>query len=151
MQIDVKFKRIDQSLPVPTYQTEGSVAFDLYSREDLEIPAGQIKLIPSNVCMQIPAGFALLVCARSSAPRKKGLSKPHGIGVIDQDYCGDQDEIMIQMYNFTSQVVQITKGERIAQGLIVPVVKAVLHEVSEMSNPDRGGFGSTDENIELTI
>lgn len=151
MQVDIQIKRIDKTLPLPTYQTPGSVAFDIYARENCKIPKGELLLIPSNICVNIPEGFALLVFSRSSMPKKKGLLKPHGVGVIDQDYCGDQDEIKIQMYNFTDNDVEIKKGERVAQAMIVPIFKAVMHEVEKMNEPSRGGFGSTDENIELTF
>lgn len=151
MQVDIQIKRIDKSLPIPTYQTPGSVAFDLYARQDCVIKAGELILIPSNICVSVPEGFALLVFSRSSMPKKKGLLKPHGVGVIDQDYCGDQDEIKIQMYNFTQDEVLVKKGDRVAQAMIVPIFKAVMHEVESMQEPSRGGFGSTDENIELTF
>ncbi len=145
MQLDISFKRIDPSLPVPSYQTPGSVAFDLYARTDTKIASQSLGLIPANICVQIPAGFTLLVCSRSSTPKKKGLLKPHGLGIIDQDYCGNNDEIQIQMYNFTEQSVLIKKGERIAQALIVPILRGELCEVQDMPSADRGGFGSTDQ------
>lgn len=85
----------------------------------------------------------LVVASRSSTPRKKGLTPPHGFGVIDQDYCGPEDEIKIQVYNFSGDAVTIKKGEKIAQGVFVRVDKFEWEEVDNMDNDTRGGFGST--------
>jgi len=139
----VKIKRIDTALPLPRYETDGSVAIDLYSRIDMEIPAKQVSLIPSNVIIQTPPGYMFLVVTRSSTPKKLGLSVPHGIGIIDQDYCGPDDEIHLQVYNFTDHTVKIEKGMRICQGAFVRVDKAQFEEVEQMENKTRGGFGST--------
>ena len=138
----VKIKRIDTSLPLPTYQTAGSVGFDIYSREDMEIQPHEIALIPGNIIVETPQGYMLLVALRSSTPRKKGLIKPHGIGVIDNDYCGEGDEIKVQVYNNTDNVVKIDKGERVAQGIFVKVDKFEWAETDQMGKT-RGGFGST--------
>lgn len=141
----VKIKRIDKALPLPVYETNGSVGFDLLSREDLTIDPGEIKLVPANVVVEIPKGYMLMLASRSSTPRKKGLTKPHGIGVIDQDYCGEQDELKIQVYNFTQEPTQVNKGDKIAQGVFVRVDQLQFQEVDSMNhNQDRGGFGSTD-------
>lgn len=141
----VKIKRIDKSLPLPTYQTSGSVGFDIYSREDMEIPPRQIALIPGNIIVETPQGYMLLVALRSSTPRKKGLIKPHGIGVIDNDYCGEGDEIKVQVYNNTDNIVKVEKGERVAQGIFVKVDKFEWAETDTMGKT-RGGFGSTGSN-----
>ena len=84
-----------------------------------------------------------MVTARSSTPRRKGLSVPHGVGVIDQDYRGDDDEVRCQVYNFTDQPVTVRRGERLAQGIFVRVDRAEWEEVALMDAPARGGFGST--------
>ena len=138
----VKIKRIDKSLPLPTYQTAGSVGFDIYAREAMEIKPHEIALIPGNIIVETPPGCMLLVALRSSTPRKKGLIKPHGIGVIDNDYCGEGDEIKVQVYNNTSNVAKVEKGERIAQGIFVKIDKFDWEEV-DMMGKTRGGFGST--------
>ena len=137
-----KIKRIDKSLPLPTYQTSGSVGFDIYSREDMEIKPREIALIPGNIIVETPPGYMLLVALRSSTPRKKGLTKPHGIGVIDNDYCGEGDEIKVQVYNNTDNNVKVEKGERVAQGIFVKVDKFDWEEMETMGKT-RGGFGST--------
>jgi len=84
----------------------------------------------------------LLVTLRSSTPRRKGLLVPHGVGIIDQDYCGEGDEIMLQVYNFLDEAVTVQRGERIAQGIFVPIMQVNWNEVDEVGK-GRGGFGST--------
>ena len=141
-QLHVTIKRIDTSLPLPTYATAGSVAFDLVCREETEIAPRKLGYIPGNVIVQTPPGYMLLLTMRSSTPRRKGLLVPHGVGVIDQDYCGEGDELMIQVYNFRDEAVMIQRGERIAQGMFVPVMHVVWDEVDAVGK-GRGGFGST--------
>lgn len=139
----VKITRIDKSLPLPAYQTKGSVAFDLYSRIDLEIKPQEIAMIPTNLIIQTPKNYMLLIASRSSNPQKLGLLKPHGIGIIDQDYCGPDDEIKVQLYNFTDKTTKISKGQRIGQATFIPIKKAVWQETNEIKTKSRGGFGST--------
>jgi dUTP pyrophosphatase len=139
----VKITRIDKSLPLPEYQTKGSVAFDLYSRIDLEIKPQEIAIIPTNLIIQTPKNYMLLIASRSSNPRKLGLLKPHGIGIIDQDYCGSGDEIKVQVMNFTDKIVNLKKGQRIGQATFVKINKANWQEISKIEKKSRGGFGST--------
>jgi dUTP pyrophosphatase len=141
----VRIKRIDQSLPLTVYETKGSVGFDLIVREDAKIESKAIALIPANAIIEVPEGYMLVVCSRSSTPRKKSLSLPHGIGIIDKDYCGDTDEIMIQVFNFTDTDVEIKRGDKIAQGIFVRVDIGEWDEVNQTMSEDRGGFGSTGE------
>ena len=140
----VRIKRLDKDLPLPRYETDGSVGFDLLCRESVTIAPQTVALIPANVIVETPPGYMLMVTLRSSTPRKQGLLIPHGVGIIDQDYCGEGDEIQIQIYNFTGQAVTVERGDRIAQGIFVRVDTAEWSEVSEMSSETRGGFGSTD-------
>lgn len=140
----VKIKRVDFSLPLPVYETDGSVGFDLIARESTTVAAGTIELIPANIIVEVPAGYMLVVASRSSTPRKKGLTQPHGFGIIDHDYCGPNDEVKIQVYNFTGSAVEIARGEKIAQGVFVRIDKFEWEEVNEIREESRGGFGSTD-------
>jgi len=142
--MEVRIKRIDKNLPLPVYETAGAIGFDLLARETVEIESGQIALVPGNVIVETPDGYALLLASRSSTPRKKGLTPPHGLGVIDQDYCGPEDELKVQVQNFTTENVTVERGEKIAQGLFVKADRANFVEVEEMDRPTRGGFGSTD-------
>ena len=92
--------------------------------------------------MTIPAGHVLGVFARSSTPLKRGLMVANGVGLVDSDYCGPSDEIKIEVYNFTLTPVSIKKGDRLAQGVIMPFVRAEWQETATTA-PSRGGFGST--------
>ena len=144
----IKIKRIDKTLPLPKYQTDGAVGFDLFCRQKTHIGPQTIGLIPANVIIETPPGYMLVIALRSSTPRKKGLLIPHGLGIIDQDYCGPSDEILIQVFNFTDQEVIIEPGERIAQGIFVKVENAKSgigwQETDQINHKTRGGFGSTD-------
>lgn len=137
----VSIKRIDKSLPLPDYQSPGAVAFDLYSRIDAVIKPKTLERLPTNVIIAIPDGYMLEIKDRSSTLKKKGLLV--STGYIDNDYCGEEDEILLQVYNITENDVVIEKGERIGQGVFIKVDKSEWEEVDEMSNKSRGGFGST--------
>jgi dUTP pyrophosphatase len=141
--MQVKIKRIDSSIPLPSYQTTGSVAFDLSSRVEMTIQPKSLAFIPTNLIIEIPAGYMLMVASRSSTPKKNGLLIPHGVGIIDQDFHGEKDELLMQMYNFTDQEVIVAKGERIGQAVFIQIYKCEWEEANEMSVPSRGGFGST--------
>lgn len=140
--LQVMIKRIDKDLPLPTYATAGSVGFDLLCREDTEIAPRTLELIPSNVIVRIPQGYMLMLTLRSSTPLRKGLLIPNGLGIIDQDYCGEGDELKVQVLNFREEAVLVKRGERIAQGIFVPIQRVTWTEVDEMGQ-GRGGFGST--------
>lgn len=140
--LEVTIRRIDKDLPLPTYATAGSVGFDLLCREETEIAPRKLGLVPGNVIVRTPPGYMLLLTLRSSTPRRKGLLIPHGLGIIDQDYCGEGDELMVQVYNFRDEAVTVKRGERIAQGMFVPVQRVTWHEVDD-TGQGRGGFGST--------
>lgn len=139
----VKISRVDKTLPLPKYETAGSVGFDFVARDETIIAPGSISLVPGNVIIEVPPEYMLMVTMRSSTPRKKGLLMPHGVGIIDSDYCGPKDEIKIQVYNFTDQPVTVSRGDRIAQGIFVRVDTFGWQEIEEIKKESRGGFGST--------
>lgn len=141
--MQIKIKRIDVSLPLPQYHTPGSAGFDIYAREDKTISAKSLALIPSNLIIETPAGHALIISARSSLAKKKGLMLANGIGIIDNDYCGPEDEIKISVYNFTENEVKIEKEERLAQGIFVKIEQGEWEETGGINMQSRGGFGST--------
>ena len=138
----VKITRIDESLPLPEYKTEGAVAFDLYARNQTRIAPGESVRIPSNVIIQTPPGYLLLLAARSSLSKKRGLMLANGIGVIDQDFCGPEDEIQLAIINVGSETHVIERGERIVQGTMIKIERAQWEE-SEIDAQTRGGFGTT--------
>jgi len=141
--MQVSIQRIDASLPLPRYESNGAVGFDLITRQATIIEPKQIALVPGNVIVKVPEGYALLIFPRSSLPRKKGLICPHSIGVIDCDYHGPKDEILVQVQNITDTPVTVERGERIAQGIFVKVDRAEWTEVQGHGAETRGGFGST--------
>ncbi len=136
-------KRLDPSLPLPEYKSNGAIGFDLVAREETRILPGEVELIPLNIVVKIPEGYGFFLLPRSSTPLKKKLLIPNGVGVIDQDYCGEEDEIKLQAFNFSKEEVVVERGERIAQGVIVKVEKVTFEEVEKMDATSRGGFGST--------
>jgi len=139
----VRIMRVDPELPLPVYETPGAVGFDLLARVETTVEPRGLARIPANVVVETPPGYMLLVAARSSLPGRKGLSVPHGIGVIDQDYCGPNDEVLVQVYNFTDAPVTVARGDKIAQGVFVRVDRARWEEADLSDRASRGGFGST--------
>lgn len=139
--MQVKIKRIDKTLPLPEYQTPGAVAFDILARESVTIEPNTIGRVPTNIVVEIPEGYMLMIKDRSSTAKKKGLLCT--VGFIDQDYCGDNDEILMQFYNFQNTPVVIEKGERLSQGAFIKIEKPTFEEVGAMQAKDRGGFGTT--------
>jgi dUTP pyrophosphatase len=142
--VPVSIRRLHPSIPLPEYQTAGAAGFDLAASADVEVPANGISLIPTGLVIRVPDGHFLGIFARSSTPLKRGLMVANGVGVIDEDYCGPADEVKIQVLNFTSDVVRVRKGDRIAQGLFIPVVRASWRESeADLREGSRGGFGAT--------
>ncbi len=137
----VNIKRFEKDLPLPEYKTSGAAGFDLYSRENINLKSGETVLIPSNLVIKIPRGYFLLILGRSSTPIKFGLFVFPG--VVDPDYCGEEDEIKISVYNLSCKRVEIAAGTRIAQGIFVKISKPRFAETAKMSRKSRGGFGST--------
>jgi len=138
----LSIKRFDKSLPIPVHKTPGAVAVDLCSRIDIDIKAKEIAYIPMNVAIKIPDGYFILSAPRSST-HKIGLMGINGIGIIDRDYCGDNDEYHFAAYNFTDSIVHIEKGTRLTQLLLIKCENFEFEEVDKMDDPTRGGFGST--------
>lgn len=138
----ILIRRIDKDLPLPEYKTEGAVALDQYARKTVTIQPGEVELIPLNIAVKIPKGHFLLLANRSST-YKMGITCVNGIGVGDQDYCGNNDEYSFPALNYTKEPVTIERGTRICQMVIVPFNKVVVEEVENLDAPDRGGFGTT--------
>jgi dUTP pyrophosphatase len=138
----VRITRRDPSLPLPSRETAGSAGFDLAAAADVTIAPGQIVLVPTGLIIKVPDGYFVGIFARSSTPLKRGLMIPNGVGVVDADYCGPEDEIKVQVYNFTAEPVHLKRGDRIAQGIFMPYV-APEWEEGEPAGKTRGGFGST--------
>lgn len=138
----VAIKRFDGGLPLPEYKTKGAVAFDLYARKDVVIKAGEVGYVPLNVAVECPKGYFFVLAARSST-HKRGIMPVNGIGIGDEDFCGDDDEWKLAALNFTKKTVKIERGARIAQGMYVKFERAKWKEVKKMKAKTRGGIGST--------
>ncbi|MGI8825555.1 MAG: dUTP diphosphatase [Chloroflexota bacterium] len=139
----VGISRVDPSLPLPTYVTDGATGFDFFARYAVIVPPRAVEFILTNAIVHVPDGHVLIVALRSGTPRRKQLLCPNGVGIIDQDYCGQADEIQVQVLNFSDEPVTVDRGERIAQGLLLPVERCEWVELPPARSDSRGGFGST--------
>lgn len=140
--IQVVIKRFEQELPLPQYQSGGAAAFDLYSREEVEIPSGEVGYASLNIALQLPENYWALISARSSL-HKRGLMLVNGIGVGDSDYRGDGDEYRAALLNFSKSPVKVKRGERIVQMIILSRQQIEFIERTTFDTKDRGGFGTT--------
>lgn len=142
--MDLEISLIDKSMPVPQYHSQGAVAFDLYARIETIIEPFTPTIVPTNLIVKVPDGYFLMLASRSSTPIRKKLIVANGVGVIDQDFHGEKDEIGALLLNFSNKPIIVEKGERIAQAILVKVAKVdnfLLRKDSKKSS--RGGFGST--------
>ena len=143
----VKFIKLNANAIVPSYGTEYSAGVDLYtlSDESISIASGETVMIHTGIAMQIPEGTAAFIFARSGTATKRGLAPANKVGVIDSDYRG---EIMVPIHNHSNKTQVIEPGERVAQMVIMPYVKAefVESETLDETNRDTKGFGSTGTN-----
>lgn len=139
-----RIKRFDKNLPLPEYKTSGAAGFDLSAREAMTILPHEIGYVPLNIALEPPEGYFVLLAARSSL-HKKGLMCANGIGIIDRDYAGNEDEYKAVLHNYTDKPVYIAPGDRLMQGVFVPHIRAEWEEVDDMGNKSRGGFGTTGE------
>src|SRR4029450_4465254 len=126
--LTVRIHRLDPAVPLPKYETGGAAGFDLAASVDVTIAPGTIALVPTGLVIEVPHGHFLGIFARSSTPLRRGLMVANGVGVIDEDYCGPKDEVNVQVLNFTQAPVTVARGDRIAQGLFIPVSRAEWQE-----------------------
>lgn len=140
--MEVAIRRIDAEIPLPMYKTEGSVAMDCAARVDCEVAPGALAYIPLNVCIKPPKGHFVFMAARSSL-HKRGLFMSNSVGIFDEDFVGDTDEYAAAVFNFTKEVVQIKKGERLTQIMVLPFERVEWREVDTHGEKSRGGYGST--------
>ena len=141
---EVKIKKLDDRALIPSYGSDFSAGCDLYAvtDQDIDIKPSETIMIHTYLSMEIPIGFAGLIYARSGLASKKGLAPANKVGVVDADYRG---EIMVALHNHSNETQTISNGERIAQLVITPFLKASFIETDELSDTVRGagGFGST--------
>ena len=140
----VRIRRVHPSATLPRYESAAAAGFDLAATEEITIAPGQVQLVPTGLVIEVPGGMFLGIFARSSTPLKRGLMVANGVGVIDSDYCGPADEIKVQVLNFTRGPVEVKAGDRIAQGIFIPILRAAWRESSDdFRDGSRGGFGAT--------
>lgn len=166
----LKFKKLHETALIPSYATEGAACFDFHAclypfksvrvnnalngEEEIKIQhnflliePGDRILIPTGICADIPEGFCIKIYSRSGLSFKNGLILTNGTGIVDSDYT---EEIFISLLNSSEETAIILSDSRIAQGELVPYVKANIQEIVEnnySSLPQKtnrkGGFGST--------
>tara|TARA_B100000767_G_scaffold194633_1_gene181651 strand:+ start:99 stop:539 length:441 start_codon:yes stop_codon:yes gene_type:complete len=141
---EILIKRFSKSIPLPKYETEGASGMDLAANIDqvVEIEPGKSAIIPTGLSVSIPKNYEIQIRPRSGLAAKNQISVLNTPGTIDADYRGELKVILI---NLSEKKFKIEKGLRIAQMVLCPVIKAVLKEVDELEETERGsdGFGST--------
>ena len=141
---EILIKRLSKNIPLPKYETGGSSGMDLAANIDqtVEILPGKSAIIPTGLAVSIPKNYELQIRPRSGLAAKSQISVLNTPGTIDADY---RDELKVILINLGEKKFKIEKGLRIAQMILCPVIKAVLKEVDELKETERGsgGFGST--------
>lgn len=138
--ITLPFKRIDDRAVLPNYAHEGDSGMDLYALEGVAIHAFGFAKLRTGVACDIPEGYELQIRPRSGLAAKKGVVA--AFGTVDMGYRG---EIGVTLFNHSGQAAEIAAGDRIAQVVLAPVVRAEVVETQTLSQTERGtgGFGST--------
>ena len=140
----IKIKKLNENAIIPTYGTDYSAGADLYALpgEAVTVAPHSTVMIHTGLSMEIPEGYAGLIFARSGLASKRGLAPANKVGVVDPDYRG---EFMVALHNHTDEEKTVEGGERVAQLVIVPFLKASFELADELSDTVRGegGFGST--------
>src|ERR1700712_3049080 len=142
--IPVPIKRLPhfEGLELPAYATDGAAGMDVVAAEDVVLPPGGRHAVATGVAVAVPDGFELQVRPRSGLALKHGISLPNTPGTIDSDYRG---ELKIILINLGDRDFEVRRGDRIAQLVLAPVVRATWLKVDELDETLRGegGFGST--------
>ncbi len=140
----LKIKKLDERAIIPTYGTEYSAGADLYNMggETVSVAPGETVLIHTGLSIEIPEGYCGLIFARSGLATKRGLAPANKVGVVDSDYRG---EWMVALHNHSDKTATVEGGERVAQMVVVPYLKAEFELTDVLSETERGagGFGST--------
>ena len=140
----IAVKKLDERAVLPTYGSAYAAGADLYAvlDGDVTIQPSETKLIKTGLAMEIPEGYAGLIYARSGLASKRGLAPANKVGVVDADYRG---EVMVALHNHSAVPQTISHGERIAQLVVAPFLRADYTVAEELSDTVRGegGFGST--------
>ena len=142
--IEIKLSRLPhgEGLPLPRYATDYAAGLDNTSAEDLTLHPGERHAVATGFAIEIPHGYEVQVRPRSGLAIKHGITCLNTPGTIDSDYRG---EIKVILINLGQEPFEIRRGERIAQMIPAPVLRADFVEAHELSETERGsgGFGST--------
>ena len=144
--MELKIKKLKENAKIPQRATNGSAGMDLYAciAESVTLAPGQLTVIPTGIAIELPDNTcAAFLYARSGLGVKHGICLSNGVGVIDSDYRG---EITVGLCNVSKKSYIINPGDRIAQLVIMPVVKPTnITETDSLTDTQRGsgGFGST--------
>ena len=142
--VPVMVKRLPhfEGLELPNYATEGAAGMDVLAAEDVSLNPGERWPVATGLCVAIPPGYEIQVRPRSGLALKHGISVPNTPGTIDSDYRGELKVILI---NHGAEPYTVRRGDRIAQLVLSPVVRASWLKVAELDETQRGegGFGST--------
>lgn len=125
------------------YETAGACGFDFKCVGDYTFQPGEFQLIETGTVIEVPEGYVLQICPRSSTFKKHWLIQVNSIGIIDSDYSWDNDTIKFAYMNLSKEVQKIENGTRIWQWVLLPILKAEFEVVETMGNTDRGWFGTT--------
>lgn len=141
--MDVLIKRLDASVPLPSYAKAGDAGADLATRIDFTIQPGERMLVPTGISIALPNGYVALVHPRSGLAIKHGISMVNTPGTVDAGYRGELQVILIN--HDLTQPISFKKGDRIAQLVIQKVEHAQFIEVENLPGSERSadGFGST--------
>ena len=141
--MDVLIKRLDESVPLPSYAKAGDAGADLATRIDFTIKPGERMLVPTGISIALPNGYVALVHPRSGLAIKHGISMVNTPGTVDAGYRGELQVILIN--HDLTQPVSFKNGDRIAQLVIQKVERAQFVEVENLPGSERSadGFGST--------
>ena len=147
MTVEVKFQKV-RDVPDPEYKTSRAAGFDLAIAENATLWPGEANVFPTGLIIQAPPSHMLLVTPRSSTFRKWGVHLGNTVGIVDEDFCGPDDELMLYLYRPEKDALgagprTIPAGTRLAQGIFVPVTQGAFIQQDEAIAATRGGWGST--------
>jgi dUTP pyrophosphatase len=146
MTIPIQVRRLPHGigLPLPDYATSGAAGMDLLAavQDPVVLAPKERRLIPTGLAIALPPGYELQVRPRSGLALRNGIMLPNTPGTIDEDYRG---EVQVIVINLGAEPFTITRGMRIAQAVLAPVIRARWVEVDALDETarDQGGFGST--------
>ncbi len=138
----IRIKKIRDNAVTPHYEHDGDAGMDLYAVEDSSLRPGERKLIPTGLQVEIPKGYEMQIRPKSGLALKHGITVLNTPGTVDSCYRG---EVGVIMLNASDQDYEVRAGEKVAQAIIAKVEKAVIEEVEDLTQTQRGsgGFGST--------